>query len=186
MNTINEYSHALQLLAANSIAQTTLCDCCGKITALETMTCSLLKQDDQWVIVWVCPDCLPNTRATNGSNINRGVPVPLSQIEETLLAAGEWLDTELLKRNKYQPFIRRSTYAEVQRVAKGGTVIPDRAAVVVMKLGENRLRRRLLPMQYPWKGDWEWMAGADAAREALAVADAILLRDSVVLSGGVR
>ena len=186
MNRIAELSTVLQLSAATDDTQIKPCDCCGHSTHLASMACSILNEEGEWLVAWSCPDCTPTTKATNGSNIKRGTPMSNEQIDATLIAAADWLDAEILSRNKGQPFIRRPTFIETQRAAKEGRTIPNGAAIVVTQHDETHLRRRALPMPFPWHGDEEWMAGASAAREALAMADAIERGDAeiTVFPGG--
>mgnify|MGYP001395833754 FL=1 len=186
MNKIHELSLVLPFLAMAGDVQSKPCNCCETVVPLSALNCSILNLDGEWLIAWVCRDCLAEVSASDGASILRGVPITEEEIDATLLSAAEWLDSELLKLNKGEAFVRRPTFAETQRTVNSGRRIPEGAAVVVCRENETHLRRRPLPMPFPWKADSEWMAGAGAAREALAIADAIERGEAsvVILPGG--
>ena len=186
MNKIHELSLVLPFLAIAGDIQSKPCNCCETVVTLSALGCSILNLDGDWLIAWVCRDCLAEVMATNGDSIKRGVPITEEKIDATLLSAAEWLDGELLERNRGEPFVRRPTFAENQRASNAGQVVPEGAAVVVSRENQTHLRRRPLPMPFPWKADSEWMVGAGAACEALAIADAIDSGEAtaLILPGG--
>ncbi|EXI63723.1 MAG: hypothetical protein AW08_03910 [Candidatus Accumulibacter adjunctus] len=185
MNKIHELSLVLPLVAIAADVQSKSCDCCEKVAPLSALTCSILHCEGEWLIAWICRDCLVKVKATSGPSIKRGMPITEEEIDATLLSAAEWLDGELLKWNRGESFVRRPTFAETQRARKAGQVVPEGAAVVISRNNETHLRRRPLPMPFPWEADSEWIAGPGAARAALAIADAIQRGEAsvVVLAG---
>jgi hypothetical protein len=172
----------LMVASADSLPQTN-CACCGKHADYKTMTCSISRDQSKTFVSWICPTCLPEAKKSNGQTIEQGSVMSEADIDATLIDEATWLDAELLRRNELRPFIRRPTFAEQNRAAVEGRLVPDGAAVIVKKHDSTRLHRTALPFPFPWASDTEWMAGAVAATEALALLNEIKHGNAEVFFG---
>jgi hypothetical protein len=146
------------------------CDCCDRSPEIGTMYCVPGIYGSKVLISWLCRDCIAKAKANGGETIQRGSEIAWKDIDHLLLSSAHWLDAEIFKRNKNQPFVRRPLLAEIQRVQSTGQVVPEGAAVVVTRHDGERLRRQSLPIPFPWHDDNEFLAGPSAAKEAMAMA----------------
>ena len=171
-----ELSFVLPLVAAEGDLEPLPCDACGTVHNPAQMACVPSLAGEAIGISWVCAGCLPETNRTRGENINISRPVTIAWVDTMLIDIGDSIDGDLLRRRKFEPFVRRVLFAERERARLSGKPpLPfdhDDMAVVVQRQDEKRFKRTLLPMPFPW-AEAEFIAGKQAALEALAMVNEI-------------
>ena len=148
------------------------CSCCHIETVMSTLEPKVVPLGDELGVAWICPACLDASNATGGAIIQNAARITVAALDALLMSAYRWLDSKLLGRNGRKLYIRRPTFAESQKAIATGVVLPGNSAVVVTPQGDSHLRRRLMPMPFPWMPE-EWWAGPVAAQSAVDLADAI-------------